>query len=199
MKTHITENMTRGKKRNLNAFSAAMLQLISEQSFDDITVSGICERSGFPRATFYNYFHDKFDLIQYCWTRLTGDLDIRHGEQSALEDVLLSAFDQLYIRFKNNEDYMKKVLKHHSFDSQLIGGFSDYLNQEIKKQFHECLNHRELSMPVELVSSHYSNTVLLLLRWIFIEGHHLTIEAAHMYLKHLLTGTEKNSLTDRPD
>lgn len=193
MKHHIVNHMTKGKERNLNSFYKAMMQLISEQSFDDITVSKICGESYFPRATFYNYFYDKFDLLNYCWYKATEDIDMEIGEHDAPEEVLLNAFDQLYTLFTDNSSYVKKLLRHNAFDSILVSSFSEYLKTIIKDKFKQCLNRNQSAMPVELLSSHYSNTILLLLEWIFIDRHLLSIDEAHLYLKKLLYSMAEES------
>lgn len=193
MKNHIISNITKGKERNLKAFSAAMFQLISKRPFDAITVSEICETGSFPRATFYNYFYDKYDLLNHCWQVMTEEIDIESYEHTPSEEVLLNAFDQLYTLFKENDGYVKSVLKYNAFDSVLVSSFSEYLKHAIKDKFNQCLNKEETAMPVELLSTHYSNTILLMLEWIFITGNDLTMKEAHLYLKHLLNSNEQET------
>jgi AcrR family transcriptional regulator len=67
MKYDITKKATKGAERTLDAFSSTMFELLSAMSFNEVTVNGICEKSNYPRATFYNYFDDKYDLLNYCW------------------------------------------------------------------------------------------------------------------------------------
>jgi AcrR family transcriptional regulator len=193
MKHHIVNHMTKGKERNLKSFYNAMMELISEHQFDDITVSEICEKSHFPRATFYNYFYDKFDLLNYCWYKVTEDIDVEMDEHDSSEEVLLNAFDQLYTLFTDNSGYVGRLLRHNAFDSILVNSFSEYLKHMIKDEFNQCLNRNQSAMPVELLSSHYSNTILLLLEWIFIEQHKLSIDEAHLYLKKLLHSMAEES------
>ncbi|MFD2830755.1 TetR/AcrR family transcriptional regulator [Corticicoccus populi] len=186
MKHHITDNITKGKERNLKAFSKAMFNLIEFKSFDDITVSEICDESHFPRATFYNYFYDKFDLMNYCWHLMSKDIDMDIHSDMKSEEVLLNAFDGLYSLFEDNQVSVKKILRHNTCESQLITSFSNFLNQSIKAEMSRCLNNKDLSLPVGLISNHYSNTIMLLLEWIFVDNNKMTIDKAHMYLKSLL-------------
>ena len=65
MKIDVTKQLTLGARRTLKAFRIAMFEELSEKEFDKITVNDICQRSEYPRATFYNYFDDKLDLLQY--------------------------------------------------------------------------------------------------------------------------------------
>jgi AcrR family transcriptional regulator len=67
MKYDMNRNMTRSAARILAAFTSAMAGLASEKPFEEITVQELCAKAGYPRATFYNYFDDKYDLLDYCW------------------------------------------------------------------------------------------------------------------------------------
>ncbi len=47
------------------AMSRGMRTLMSEKKFDDITVAEICEVSAVSRRTFYRYFQDKYELLNF--------------------------------------------------------------------------------------------------------------------------------------
>ena len=54
-------------KRTIKIFIDSLCGLMMEKPFEKITVSDICEQAMIPRATFYNYFEDKYDLLDtYC-------------------------------------------------------------------------------------------------------------------------------------
>lgn len=46
-----------------SSINEAFISLLSENSFDKITVQKICERAGVNRVTFYNHYEDKYDLF----------------------------------------------------------------------------------------------------------------------------------------
>ncbi len=47
------------------ALSRGMKTLMSQKAFDRITVSDICRASAVSRRTFYRYFQDKYDLLNF--------------------------------------------------------------------------------------------------------------------------------------
>ena len=49
------------------ALAAAMKALMSEQPFQKITVSDICDRCGMNRKSFYYHFIDKYDLVNWIY------------------------------------------------------------------------------------------------------------------------------------
>ena len=50
--------------RTKEALLNALLTLVMQKSFDEITVSNIIQLSGYSRTTFYNYYEDKYDMIE---------------------------------------------------------------------------------------------------------------------------------------
>lgn len=47
------------------AFAAAMVQLLREKPYEDITISEICRVSGVSRQTFYALFQNKENVLRY--------------------------------------------------------------------------------------------------------------------------------------
>ncbi len=48
-------------------FGNAMKELMLEKPFEKITISDLCERSGVSRRSFYRYFKDKYELIEWIY------------------------------------------------------------------------------------------------------------------------------------
>ncbi|MBQ8063582.1 MAG: TetR/AcrR family transcriptional regulator, partial [Clostridia bacterium] len=51
----------RTKNHILHAFN----RLVQKRNFDKITVDNICQEAEVGRTTFYRYFTDKYDLLDY--------------------------------------------------------------------------------------------------------------------------------------
>ncbi|MCI1990866.1 MAG: TetR/AcrR family transcriptional regulator [Oscillospiraceae bacterium] len=192
MKYDIAKKTTRGAKRTLDAFSGTMFELLSAKPFEGISVNELCEKSNYPRATFYNYFDDKYDLLNYCWYRI--------GKQIRLDEYAeLDPGKSLYIFFDRAYDFasvslatIQKILKFNSTDSFLLNHFRGYLGTQIRKIFQDCPDQDGSPIPYEIIADHYSNTVLLILGWIFLKGNRCSKAQAHEYLKYLLGTFQKN-------
>ncbi len=50
-----------------NALANALKKLMTENSFDKISVSEICEECGMNRKSFYYHFKDKYDLVNWIF------------------------------------------------------------------------------------------------------------------------------------
>src|ERR1700704_3515210 len=59
-----TDRRTHRTKRQL---SEALVELVQEKRFDDITVQNVIDRADVGRSTFYTHFRDKEDLFQKDW------------------------------------------------------------------------------------------------------------------------------------
>src|SRR5437016_1453468 len=49
--------------KSQEAIKKAVVELMSEKSFDDITIQGISDRANVSRGTIYLHYLDKFDLL----------------------------------------------------------------------------------------------------------------------------------------
>jgi AcrR family transcriptional regulator len=58
-----TRNMDRRVRRTRDALGDALLELMQERKFEDITVQQVLERAGVGRSTFYKHYSDKDDLF----------------------------------------------------------------------------------------------------------------------------------------
>ena len=186
MKYDITKPLTKGAKRTLEAFTGKMFMLLSEKSFEEITVGQLCEATQYPRATFYNYFDDKYDLLHFCWQTLAeqiGFSDYHHAEEN---EMLYLYFDRIYDFTKQNEAIIHKVLLHNSEVGYMFSSFRSFLNNKMRFIFKSCPEATQKDIPNELLADHYSNTLFLVWQWATIKKSDCTKEQAHKYLRSLV-------------
>lgn len=67
MKINVSTKLGNFSKRVLNDFSKKMFEMLENMPLEKITVQKICDACRYPRSTFYNYFEDIYDLMDYCW------------------------------------------------------------------------------------------------------------------------------------
>ena len=98
-----------------DALTTAFEELLTEKSFDQITVTELCQRARTRRATFYNHFADKYAFFQFMMRRLRDQLFAEANlpkvpaatpeSLNALVDVILSFAEQhrqLALSIKNS-------------------------------------------------------------------------------------------------
>src|SRR5262250_1647546 len=75
-------------RRTQHNLTHAMVDLVTEKRFDDITVQNLIDRAEIGRSTFYSHFRDKEDLFQRNWERFL-DMCL---EQIILDEVGKGSF-----------------------------------------------------------------------------------------------------------
>ncbi|KRK87153.1 TetR/AcrR family transcriptional regulator [Lentilactobacillus sunkii] len=186
MKYDLTKKPTRGAQRTLESFSQTMFKLLSEEPFERISVNKICDISNFPRATFYNYFDDKFDLVDYCWYVIAQEIEVDKATEVKSNQSLIIYFDRLYDVFKNNRHLLDNILQYNEFSGQLVNSFVNYFKDKMQTILSGSIDYSKAGLPVELIADHCSETVILVLKWIFLKHHDADKRLAHTYLKKLL-------------
>ncbi|AFR99908.1 TetR/AcrR family transcriptional regulator [Lentilactobacillus buchneri] len=186
MKYDLTKKPTRGAQRTLESFSTTMIALLSKEPFEKISVNEICAVSNFPRATFYNYFDDKFDLAAYCWYVIAQEIEVDQATELKADRTLITYFDRLYDVFKNNQTLLDNVLQYNDFSGQLVNSFINYFKNKLQEILTKSIDYSKAGLPVELIVDHCSQTVVLVLKWIFLKHHDADKQQAHEYLEKLL-------------
>jgi len=186
VKYDLTKKITRGAKRTLDAFSGTMFELLSTKAFEEIAVNELCQKSNYPRATFYNYFDDKYDLLNYCWHSIGKQIHIDEYAELDPEESLYIFFDRAYDFASTHLEKIQRILKFNSIDTFLLNHFKGYLGTQMREIFQQCPYKNRYEIPYEIVADHYCNTILLILEWSFLRGNGFSKTQAHEYLKYLL-------------
>lgn len=186
MKYDITQKQTRGAKRTLDAFSNEMFSLLSKKTFEDIAVNEICDQTNYPRATFYNYFDDKYDLLNYCWLCLAGMIRLDEYDCLNPDDTLYIYFDRVYDFTEANRVIIQKILQNNLEIGYMFSSFRTFMNTQIRKIFKDCSSTAHYKIPWEIVADHYSNTLMLIWQWCFEKDLSCSKEDAHEYLRYLV-------------
>ena len=62
-------------RRSTHALGSALIELIQERDFDDITVQAILDRAGVGRTTFYAHYRNKEDVLHSSYDRVFSAFD----------------------------------------------------------------------------------------------------------------------------
>ena len=46
---------------------ASLVRLLADKSFEELSVSEICDNAQVHRATFYKHFNDKYEFLNFCF------------------------------------------------------------------------------------------------------------------------------------
>ena len=187
MKYDLSTSLTRGAKRTLDAFSTTMFSLLSEKAFEEITVGELCEQAQYPRATFYNYFDDKYDLLNCCWLSLAEKIKLSEYHHAQENDMLYLFFDRIYAFTKQNNERISRILSHNPEVGYMFSSFRTFLNSQMRRIFKDCPDAMQKDIPSELLADHYSNTLFLVWQWSAMKDKTCDKEQAIKYLQRLLS------------
>ena len=186
MKYDLTKPLTRGAKRTLDAFRREMFSRLSEKPFEEITVGELCENAQYPRATFYNYFDDKYDLLNYCWLSLAEEIGLSEYHYAPESQMLFLYFDRIYSFTKEHIELISKMLLHNSEVGYMFSSLRSFMNRQMRAIFKDCPDALEKKMPTELLADHYSNTLFLVWQWATMKDRDCGARQAQNYLRKLL-------------
>ena len=178
---------TRTGRRIVTGLTDAMFALASEQAFERIRVNTICERADYPRATFYNYFSDKYDLLNHCWIRM--EQGFAPADYMQAGNGFHALFDHIADLFEQHIDLMHAVLRHDGIEGELMHSLVTYLTARMRQTFRDngCYHlHGSVDMPQDMMADFCSNTMLLIIRWTFLGASPISHEQAHQLIDDLI-------------
>ncbi len=184
MKYDISRTPTRSAKRVLGALSESLFDMLCKKSFEELTVGEICDDCSYPRATFYNYFDDKYDLLDFYWYLLFRQIKFEDVPTSDLKETVALFFERLYFVLNQNKTDIKKLLVHNPVSGYFINSCKTYLSKNLRPKIKTVLSE-DSPVPADVISDHLANTLILVFGKYF-ENDTFTKEKTKLYLDYLL-------------
>ena len=148
--------------RTYEQLTASLVSLLTKKSFDDLSVSEICEAAKVHRATFYKHFNDKFEFLNYCFNNELSKISFDVSPEAANADNLkenFMNFIKITFEFVNN----KRAI----FSAILSNKFSTSLGASLTSAVHNyCVDKISVIIPdaqperVDLFATFYSNAFI---------------------------------------
>ena len=188
MKYDFSKKMTIGANRTLLSLKQALRSQLCEKSFEEIAVGELCEIAMLPRATFYNYFDDKYDLLEYCFLTAREQLD--NGCQGAgtcvkrMNTLMENCFDFL----DQNIETVKAILKNNPPNLYLINQLRFFLLSSMSTAFKNNPDSHRFKVPQEMAANLYSQVILIILEWRYVDKKECSKVQAQEYLEQMVSG-----------
>lgn len=110
------------------ALADSFRELVLSMPFSKISIKMITDRAGVIRPTFYNYFQDKYEVIEYLFEK-----DIAENVRNTLnEGREQEAIKLMFLCFEKNMKYYCRL-----FETKGQNSFEEYFGQYIHNT---CLN-----------------------------------------------------------
>lgn len=186
MKFDPHQPQTRFAQRALAAFSGSLLALLETTAFEKVTVKAICEEANYPRATFYNYFDDSYDLLHYCCLLMIQQMGVADYPAMAPAERIYRLFDRAYDYLEPRRAAIRKIMRVNPLDGAFTASLTLFVRQQAQLIMQNCAFQQAAPAPLPLVADYYSNTLLLVLEWAFLREQLPDRDQARECLRYLL-------------
>lgn len=101
--------------RTKSSLIRTMQEMLSEMPFEKITVKDLCERAGISRITFYNYYSDKYALLEEMFRKMEAELRQQFGsrqqsnEKDDPEKGYSNLLDCVFANYDKNQNVFSNV------------------------------------------------------------------------------------------
>ena len=186
MKYDVSGGISRSAGRVFTAFRRALFDLLQHQSFESISVQTLCNAANYPRSTFYNYFDDIYDLLDFCLHAPIRSFDKEKYAAYQPEQRVYAMFSDLYDLLESRRDAFSCVYQNNRPAGVLQSSLIKRLKQEVFTTLTDAAPERPL--PREMVAEHCCNVIYLLLSWNSLHDDKLSKDEAMEAVRHLLSG-----------
>ena len=153
-------------QRTYALLMGALMELMKEKDFENLTVSDICEKAGVHRATFYKHFNDKIEFIRYCFENQLSSIEIdgiiKDPTPENLRAGIIFSVDEIF-RFVDKNIVILKIICSEKYHTSLGSTFFTTLNDFCFSKFAQAIHAP--GHKVEILSTFYSSALMGVIRW----------------------------------
>ncbi len=154
----------RRSNRTRRQLSGALVDLVKEKRFDDITVQNVIDRADVGRSTFYSHFRDKEDLFQKDWEQfLDGFAAHIDWEKAGTESFVPVVY--LFRHLQEFQPFYKGLVRSQKVDSIFKSGV-DHLRGKIESALNSRFKGKPApAIPIPILSNYLASELFSLLKW----------------------------------
>lgn len=182
----------RRTRRTRHQVNGALVDLITEKRFDDITVQDLIDRAGVGRSTFYSHFRDKEDAFDQQWEQfnqlLSNQID---WDKAGKESFFPVTF--FFQHLQEAQSFYRGLVRSGRVDAIFKSGV-DYLSRNIESAMNERLKAKQVGVPIPVFSHYLATEFFGLLKWWLDAGMPYTPEAMDKMFHRLINPTVKSVL-----
>lgn len=193
MKIDLSGRTGRFARRTLSDFSEKMILLLTDMPLEEISVRRICDICNYPRSTFYNYFDDIYDLMDYCWMAIAKDMNLEQYMKIPAGDRSKEIFLMLYDYLDGYRPQIHKILSKNSLNGRCMSSLRLFMRGQIKDIVSRCPYTKDFPLREDVMADYYAVTIEMLLEKCFLEKNPLSKEEAVQSLGFLFGTIEKEA------
>jgi len=175
-------------QRTRELLQKALMELMSERGYDEITIQEIVDRANVGRTTFYVHFSSKDELLMSCHEVIINELRIAPIHPLSREELLssetprgmaaayrhlLDARAQLYPIFQGKDSLL------------ILRRIRDWSAQEIGANLRAIFAEADSAVPIDMLASYLAGAQIALVQWWLEKRQPYTPEIVAQTLHHL--------------
>ena len=155
----------RRSERTRQLLNAALIELMLEQSYDQITVQDIIDRANIGRSTFYAHYVDKEDLLVSGFTRVLDMLKVYPQQGGAAEDQAPPSLASFFQHVQEHYQLYKALVRGGGID-RLFKKSHQYMRRNIEQHLAALLPAGQApAAPLALVADYLAGAIFNMLTW----------------------------------
>jgi probable dihydroxyacetone kinase regulator len=153
------------KRGTKDKLAASFKELLRRTPMEKITIKDITDLAGVIRPTFYNHFHDKYDMLEYIiWRDLMMPI-----KPLLVNDMIIEGLTLLFSAIKNEKEFYKHAVKiegQNSFEKIARDQVTQLLRQVIEEK-HSNIHVKYKWLSAEVIATYYAQAmVYVAIEWI---------------------------------
>lgn len=183
MKFDPKEKKSIGALRTLKILETTFINLLSKKSFDEIQIQEICKESLIPRATFYNYFDDKYDFLNWLLLsfseRIYPEIDESLDHSKNIDIIINNVLDLV----DNNIEMFNKIIKKNPINSYFYHEMRHHISNMVRRILMSCTGEEKTNLPLKLIAKWNAEAFLTVFEYVYIEKNECRREEFIEYYK----------------
>lgn len=161
-------------------------ELVAKKGFEKLTIKMITDAAGVIRPTFYNYFQDKYEVMEWLlWEDVFKEVSELMEQERGMESLKL-----LFRKFEEDKTYYEKVFEvtgQNSFEEMLYGQI--YNMEEILVKNHPLKHLRDMPHVDEKIflEFHAISLVNGLKYWLIKESKNISAGDAMEFYQYMMS------------
>lgn len=154
-------------KRTYRRLIESFLKLLNTKSFDEISISEICEGADVHRATFYKHFNDKTEFLNFCVKQLLSEVDFTdmliYPSPENVKESCMSFVKVLFNFINENKVLFAAVFSDRhslSFDTTLINVITEFCAFKLQQVLEDVPAYKS-----QLFSNFYAGSIIGVIKW----------------------------------
>lgn len=155
-------------QRTREVLQSSLIDLMSERSYDAITIQDIVDRANIGRTTFYLHYNSKDELFLSCHEAMVREFRVGLLHPLSKEELLSPEIPTgLRMAYRHLEEARLRL--HSVFQGKdsliLLRQLRDWNAQQIESNLRAAFAEAESSVPLDVLSNYLAGSQIALLQW----------------------------------